>query len=121
MLAMLRFAEIIPTFAKYGWTLIHLKLLDPVHLLFQHQRYYWELQTVLFRMKSFPLLGIKFKLIFIYLYSLTDMGAAVGTKGQCLDDQFAISVPGGQSTNVICGKNTGEHCKSDFCWWVELS
>ena len=49
------------------------------------------------------------------------MGAAVGTKGQCLDDQFAISVPGGQSTNVICGKNTGEHCKSDFCWWVELS
>ena len=42
---------------------------------------------------------------------MIDMGALVGTKGQCLDDQFAISVPGGQSTNVICGKNTGEHCK----------
>ena len=45
---------------------------------------------------------------------MIDMGALVGTKGQCLDDQFAISVPGGQSTNVICGKNTGEHCKYLF-------
>jgi len=45
----------------------------------------------------------------ILLGVANDMGALVGTKGQCLDDQFAISVPGGQSTNVICGKNTGEH------------
>ena len=48
------------------------------------------------------------------LIFMIDMGALVGTKGQCLDDQFAISVPGGQSTNVICGKNTGEHCKYLF-------
>jgi len=45
------------------------------------------------------------------LYGLASEGGMMTgvNKGRCLDDQFAISVPGGQSTNVICGKNTGEH------------
>jgi len=36
-------------------------------------------------------------------------GKDASTKGSCLDDTFSISVPGGKSTGVICGKNSGEH------------
>ena len=38
-------------------------------------------------------------------------GKEAGIKGRCTMDTFAVSVPGGASTSVICGTNSGEHCK----------
>ena len=50
--------------------------------------------------------------IFLLIYSIIHIvgGKDASTKGSCLDDTFSISVPGGKSTGVICGKNSGEHC-----------
>jgi len=40
-------------------------------------------------------------------------GKEAGIKGRCTMDTFAVSVPGGASTSVICGTNSGEHLYID--------
>ena len=51
-----------------------------------------------------------FSSFFLSKYINIAAGKDASTKGSCLDDTFSISVPGGKSTGVICGKNSGEHC-----------
>ena len=51
-----------------------------------------------------------FSSFFLSNYINIAAGKDASTKGSCLDDTFSISVPGGKSTGVICGKNSGEHC-----------
>ena len=34
-----------------------------------------------------------------------------GSIGDCITDTFSVSVPGGVSSPVICGVNTGQHSK----------
>ena len=62
-----------------------------------------------FKVHIYVLKNNVFLLIYIYIHIIAG-GKDASTKGSCLDDTFSISVPGGKSTGVICGKNSGEHC-----------
>ena len=42
----------------------------------------------------------------------------VGSIGQCVDDSFVVSAPGGPGSPLICGSNSGYHSE---CYRIHIS